>query len=133
MTGWKYIDQKSKNEAVIKVLREYNDTQRILQTTPVEVKQTFYELNPYIKENIENKKDIIYARYAQSLEYILWFLPAWEALSETEQTILSEYYLSGNKKSGAGIKLQYLLNYSDRQIERLREKAVFHLSFLLFG
>jgi len=65
--------------------------------------------------------------------YLDWFEPAWCALSEEKRLILKEFYMMGNLKSGAGVRLQFKVNYSDRQIYRIKESALSELSISLFS
>ena len=62
-----------------------------------------------------------------------WFEPAWSSLTDTEQHILSEYYMGDNQKSGATYRLMNELNYSESHVERLRSYALNHLRSMLFG
>jgi hypothetical protein len=80
-----------------------------------------------------DKLDVLQERYRQAIEYMGWFEPAWGALTDEEQHILREFYMNGNQRSGAAARLQCELNYSERQIERLRSKALSRLSLMLFG
>jgi hypothetical protein len=62
-----------------------------------------------------------------------WFEPAWRALTDDERLILSEFYMSGNQRSGATYRLMGLLNYSESHIERMRAKALSGLRQMLYG
>ena len=80
-----------------------------------------------------DKLDILRERYSQALEYMSWFEPAWSSLTDTEQHILTEFYMRENQKSGATYRLMNELNYSQSQVERLRASALSHLRIMLFG
>lgn len=77
--------------------------------------------------------DVIQERYRQAVEYMGWFEPAWATLTDTEQTVLREFYMNGSRKSGATARLQEELNFSERQVERIRSRALSRLTHLLFG
>ena len=62
-----------------------------------------------------------------------WFEPAWSSLTDSEQHILVEFYMSDNQKSGATYRLMSELNYSESHIERMRSNALNHLRSMLFG
>ena len=77
--------------------------------------------------------DVIQERYRQAVEYMGWFEPAWATLTDTEQMVLREFYMNGSLRSGAAARLQERLSFSERQIQRIREKALKRMSILLFG
>ena len=147
MLAWKYVDKQA---VVISVIRDFDSMKTIIETTPDEVKdkydiitnpvQAMIEMstsNSYmhkskIEKTIEDV-DFVKQRYANAIEYMEWFLPAWTNLKDQDQVIIREYYMSGNLRSGASIRLQHELNYSERQIDRMREKALKTLTVLLFG
>ena len=79
-----------------------------------------------------DKLDILRERYSQALEYMSWFEPAWSSLTDTEQHILSEFYLGDNQKSGATYRLMSELSYSESHIDRLRGNALNHLRSRLY-
>ncbi len=72
-------------------------------------------------------------RYSQAIEYMAWFEPVWSSLTDTEQHILSEFYMGYNQKSGATYRLMSELSYSERKIKQMRSDALQHLQILLFG
>ena len=41
--------------------------------------------------------DVLKERYRQAAEYMAWFLPAWEELSEDERYVLETFYSDGNE------------------------------------
>ena len=77
--------------------------------------------------------DVIQERYRQAVEYMSWFEPAWATLTDTEQVVLREFYMGDNLRSGAAIRLQERLNFSERQVHRIRAQALKRMSHLLFG
>lgn len=66
-------------------------------------------------------------------DYLNWFEPPWNALSEEQRMILTEFYMNDNLKSGAGVRLQFKCNYSERQLYRIKGDALLELSKYLFG
>ena len=149
--AWIYLDKKS---ATVNVLKDYSDMEFIINSTPddvadVRAKMTAVKAvaptgapptsspNPHAGETRLaaqlDEIDVLKERYRQALEYMEWFQPAWDTLTETEQIILKEFYMGGNQRSGAGPRLETRLNYGHSQIERLRSKGLSRLSTLLFG
>jgi len=80
-----------------------------------------------------DKLDLLRERYSSAVEYMAWFESAWGTLTDTEKQILKEYYMTDNQKSGAAARVECALGYCDRQIRRIKEKALERLSVLLFG
>jgi hypothetical protein len=56
-----------------------------------------------------------------------------EELTDDEQSILREFYMTGTQRSGATARLRSELNFSEAHIERLRNKALSRLTLMLFG
>lgn len=77
--------------------------------------------------------DVLVERYRHAMEYRAWFQPAWDALSDNDRLILSEFYMSGNVKSGACARLEQRLHCSAATVDRNRSKALSRLTLLLFG
>lgn len=149
MIALKYIN---KNAATVAAIRDYENMRFIINNTPQEIKDVYEQMtsprgpklsgmpsvrNPQggadkIAAQID-KLDILRERYSQAIEYMAWFEPAWSSLTDSEQHILSEFYMTDNKKSGATYRLMSKLNYSESHVERLRSNALNHLRSKLFG
>ena len=147
--AWKYID---KARAAIAAVRDYGDMRSIINTTPEEIKALCGRMSDPKAANLTgspgardpqsgekklieqiDQMDVLQERYRQALEYMAWFEPAWGTLTDTERTVLTEFYASGNQRSGANARLQIKLNFAEAQIERIRSKALSRLITLLFG
>lgn len=78
--------------------------------------------------------DVLKERYRRALEYMEWFRPAWDALTEDEQFVLSEFYLSDDGKQTDSVG-----NICDHfHIERSsaynkKNRALTRLTLLLYG
>lgn len=78
--------------------------------------------------------DVIEKRYAQAIEYMAWFLPAWNALSEEERHLLTMFYEQKEKSIAVVIKdLCEELGYERSSVYRMRDKALDHITLLLYG
>lgn len=149
MIALKYIN---KNAATVAAIQDYNNMRFIINNTPQEIKDVYEKMtsaksprlgsspaarNPQAGSDMLaaqlDKLDILRERYSQALEYMSWFEPAWSSLTDTEQHILTEFYMRENQKSGATYRLMNELNYSQSQVERLRASALSHLRIMLFG
>jgi len=128
-------------------MRDYENMKNIIESTPERIKHgdknlAYSELAmPFsqkiradagIASSIQNV-DFIKERYSGAKDYMEWFLPAWNNLKAQDQTILREFYMNESKRSGASVRLQFKLNYSERQIDRLRAEALETFSTLLLG
>ena len=109
---WKYLDKRS---ATIAAIKDYDAMQFILKSTGDEIKQIYEKMtgvgspgydgmpkafNPQAAEerivkNIE-EIDIIKERYRQAVEYMDWFKPAWEELTDEERYCLETFYGDSN-------------------------------------
>lgn len=149
MIAWKYLNKPS---ATVAAMQDYSTMREIINITPQETKELYdrmvsvgsrratgvpAEWNPQAGEDRLVKSldtlDVIQERYRQAVEYMGWFEPAWATLTDTEQMVLREFYMNGSRKSGATARLQEELNFSERQVERIRSRALSRLTHLLFG
>ena len=148
---WHYLDVRG---AVIKAIKDYPTMEYIIQSKDEFIKNTHSDLetigspilsdmpkgphNPKSNENriisALDKIDLIELRHEHALEYMKWFTPAWEQLSEDEQFVLKSYYWNDGMK---------MTNVIDDICERLKierssaynkkNRALNHLMLLLYG
>jgi hypothetical protein len=149
MIAWKYLDVTA---ATVAAIRDYRIMRASLGNTPEEVKAVYETMaaprssvpsglppafNPQAGEERlaagVDKLDILRARYSVAVEYMRWFEPAWAALTDTERRILEEYYMTDNNKTDAAARLEYVREYCDRHVRRIKAKALVRLSALLFN
>lgn len=149
MIALKYIN---KNAATVAAIRDYENMRFIINNTPQEIKDVYEKMSAPRTPKLSgmpsarnpqagadklaaqiDKLDILRVRYSQAIEYMAWFEPAWSSMTDSEQYILSEFYMGDNRKSGATYRLMVELNYSESHIERLRSNALNHLRSKLFG
>ena len=149
MIAWKYIN---KNSAVVAAIRDYENMRFIIGNTPDEIKTMYEKMSAPHSANLTglpvakntqagtdklaeqiDKLDLIRDRYRIAVEYMAWFEPAWSNLTEMERSVLSEFYMGDNQKTGATYRLMSQYNYSERKIEQLRSNALKRLSKLLYG
>ena len=147
--AWRYLD---KNRAVKKALRDYQRMTQIVEITPDEIKAAYMDMadphtpslshtpsthNPLAGENRLASKidemDVMRERYREARDYFKWFEPAWNMLTEEEQMILREFYMSGSFKSGATSRLHLRLGHCERTIDQMRGDTLHQFSVLLYG
>lgn len=148
--AWIYLDKKA---AAIDALKDYSSMEVILANHPddlEEVKERLISLpssaptgmprskNPHAMESrlaaSLDEIDVLKERYRRALEYMEWFQPAWDALTEDEQFVLSEFYVGYEEK-----QIDTIGNICDRfHIERTsaykkKNRALDRLTTLLYG
>lgn len=147
---WKYLDKRA---GAVEAIKDFGSMRFIIDHTDDEMKAAYEKMsgssspqldgmphsnNPHAAEErivkgIE-EVDVLKERYRQALEYMAWFLPAWEELSEDERYVLEAFYNEDNEygSSTADVVADYF------QIERAsayrrKNRAVEKLTVLLFG
>ena len=146
---WKYLDKRS---ATIEAMKDYESMQFILRDTGEAVRDAGdrmcgvrspsfdgmpkasgggHGFEDRILDGIE-EIDILKERYRQAAEYMAWFEPAWEELSQDEKYILEAFYRDGEGSGGA---MRVMERYCIEQTSAYKRKnrALDHLTVLLFG
>lgn len=148
--AWIYLDKKT---AAIDALKDYASMEYIIQNHPDEVENVrdrMTSLPSSVPTGIPRQKDphaaearlaasldeidVLKERYRRALEYMEWFRPAWDALTEDEQFVLTELFLRDDIS-----KTEAILNVGERlfiertHVYRRKDKAIEHLTLLLYG
>jgi len=150
MIAWTYLNKKT---AVADALRDYGSMEYILLNhadVEADIRDNMTAIrsstpsgmphNPNPKAGEArlaaqlDEIDVLKERYRQALEYMEWFRPAWESLSEDDRYVLDEFYngSDGNQTDAIG-------NICDRfHIERSsaykrKDRALAKLAVLLYG
>ena len=148
--AWKYIDIRS---ASIAALQDYENMKYIVHNTDENIKTLYEDLSsphsPRMEGRIKNKNprkgedrlvdgldqiDICYERYEQAKEYMEWFQPAWEHLSENDKYILTKFYLE-EREYGDSIAEEIADHFHIERASAYRRKnrAIDRLTTLLYG
>jgi hypothetical protein len=147
---WQYLDKKA---AAINALKDYSSMKYIIEHTDEDIATLNEEMSSPASPVINgmpsthdpkagekrliaciNEIDVLKERYRQALEYMDWFQPAWDALTEDEQYVLKEFYLDDEQK-----QIDAVYNICDHfNIERSsaynkKNRALQHLALLLYG
>ena len=78
--------------------------------------------------------DIIKERYRQAVEYMDWFKPAWEELTDEERYCLETFYGDNNAYgSSAAYYIAEYLNIEQPTAYKRKNRALDRLTVLLFG
>jgi len=150
MIAWTYLDKKA---AAIEALKDYSAMEFIIlnrENTENELREDMTTLPSSVPTGMprgHNPKggearlaakideiDVLRERYRQALEYMEWFKPAWNELSEDEQFILTEFFLrEESNKSDAVLIIGDKLYLERAQVYRRKDKSVNRLAVLLYG
>lgn len=147
---WQYLDKRA---AAINALKDYSSMKYIIEHTDEDIATLNEEMSSPASPVINgmpsthdpkagekrliaciNEIDVLKERYRQALEYMDWFQPAWDALTEDEQYVLNEFYLDDEQK-----QIDAVYNICDHfNIERSsaynkKNRALQHLALLLYG
>jgi len=149
--GWMYLDKKA---ATIRAIKDYRTMDHIIQSyvsaideartriqSPRSPVASFAPCSTNIhaahEERIADTLDSISAideRYNSAIAYMRWYLPAWNALTDIERVILSEFYQAENISRNVLISnLSCELFIERAQIYRYKDKALERLALLLYG
>ena len=145
-----YLDKRA---AAINALKDYSSMKYIIEHTDEDIATLNEEMSSTASPVLNgmpsthdpkagekrliaciNEIDVLKERYRQALEYMDWFQPAWDALTEDEQYVLKEFYLDDEQK-----QIDAVYNICDRfNIERSsaynkKNRALQHLALLLYG
>ena len=147
---WKYLDKRS---AAVDALKDYKNMKFIIEHTDDEIKAAYEKMggisspqsdgmphahNPHAVEDRMIKGieeiDILRERYRQAVEYMSWFLPAWEELSEDDRYVLDAFYNEDNEYgSGMADEVADYFGIERASAYRRKNRALAKLTTLLFG
>ena len=149
--AWVYLDKKA---AAIRAVKDYRSMDRIVSNYVTELEETrtrmirayspLVSLAPRSTDTVSPEEeriaglidvmDVIEERYRCATEYMGWFLPAWNALDESERFILSEFYQTGGVSRDVTVSTISCTLFLERaQIYRYKDKALERLALLLYG
>ena len=147
---WTYLD---KSNATVKALKDYSKMQHIIDFTDAEIRQVEEQMagvgsmkidgmprnpDPQAGEDrmITGMKqiDVLRERLRQANEYMAWFLPCWNALSEEDRFILDTYYSEGNEYGSNAVDIvSDHFGIERSSAYRRKNRALENLTTLLYG
>ena len=147
---WKYLD---KRQGAIAAIKDYESMQFIINTTDDEIKNAYDKMggvaspkwdgmprvhNPQAHEerllNIIEEIDVLRERYRQAVEYMNWFEPAWNQLSDEDRYVLETFYGDANSYgSSAAYYIAEYLHVEQPTAYKRKNRALDRLTVLLFG
>lgn len=147
---WKYLDKRS---AAVDALKDYGSMKFIIDHTDDEIKAAYQKMggvsspqydgmphshNPQAGEDRIIKGieeiDVLKERYRQAMEYMAWFVPAWNELSEDERYVLETFYGESNEYgSSAADEIADYFQIERASAYRRKNRALERLTILLYG
>ena len=147
---WRYLDKRS---ATIAAVKDYDAMKFIIENTDSEITEAKNRMtgvgspawdgmphaqNPKAGEDRMVKGieeiNVLKERYRQAVEYMAWFQPAWDELSEDEQYLLDCFYRDDNTYgSYAAESIAEHFHVDTSTAYRKKNRAVDRLTLLLFG
>lgn len=148
--AWIYLDKRG---ASIDALKDYPSMEFIIQNQPEELAEAEERLvsvrssiptgmprahNPHAGEArlaaSLDEIDVLKERYRRALEYMEWFQPAWDALSEDEQFVLTVFYKEDSDPQMDAVSViceKYSIERSSAY--KKKNRALARLATLLYG
>ena len=146
---WRYLDKRS---ATIAAIKDFNNMQFIIKDTGEEIRGVYETAagvgspklddmpkahNPNAGEDRAIRAieeiDLLRERYRQACEYMAWFQPAWDALSEDDRFVLDCFYNSNQYGSGAADVVADHYCIERASAHRKKVRALENLTTLLYG
>lgn len=140
------------SKATVNAIKDYKAMKFIITNTSDDIKKRYEDMmgfrSPVYSElpKIRSSKsasekisdaladvDMLKERYKQAVEYMAWFEPAWNELSDDERFILDTFYLNETTKTEAVYLIMEEFSIERSTAYRWKEKAIDHLSTLLYG
>ena len=147
---WKYLDKRS---ATIAALKDYDSMRFIIKNTDEAIRAEREKMSSVASPNWDGMPhthnpnatedrilkgieeiDIMKERYRQAVEYMNWFQPAWEQLTEDERYVLETFY--GDANSYGSNAVYYIASYfkiEQSSAYKRKNRALDRLTVLLFG
>lgn len=146
---WQYLDKKA---ATVRALKDYSAMEYIINSSDLEIKD-IEDSMVYISSSVisntpksKNKNqledriiksvdkiDILKERYRLAIEYMRWFKPAFNQLSEDELFVLKTFYLDETLVSSPVYKVCEHFSIERSSAYNKKNKALEKLSLLLYG
>ena len=147
---WLYLDKKG---ATISAIKDYDNMQYILDHTEENIREKRQAMESLGAVNMDgmpkahnvragedkiidavDEIDAMKERYRQAQEYMAWFKPAWEHLTEDERYVLNMFYKAGETISAGAadeIASRYCIDHSSAH--RKKHRILTRFATLLFG
>lgn len=145
----KYLDTR---KAAIAALQDFHLMEQILESTDQQVKDAYDDLASPVGPRRDgtpssgdlhagerriaatlDRIDVYRGRYLQAQEYMGWFLPAWEFLSEDDRFVLEAFFLAEGSQEDAVSQVCERFYVERDSAYRKKNRALARLSRALYG
>ena len=146
--SWNFLD---KRKAAIKAIEAFNSMDFIIRHTDEDIEAVRVRMEGVGSPNMDglphshNPKsaedrmvtcieeiDTLKERYRQAKEYMDWFRPAWEQLTDDERFVLEAFYRDTDDGCANQV-VQDEMNVSQSGAYNKKNRALDHLTLLLYG
>lgn len=147
---WKYLDKRA---ATIDAIRDYSSMEFIIANTDEKIRDEHEHMTGVsspmysdmpsgghndtasedrILDGIE-RIDVLKERYRQAIEYMEWFQPSWDKLSEEEQDVLRTFYIDNEYGDNPVNIITDKYNIEQTSAYKKKNRALDHMVVLLYG
>lgn len=147
--AWKYLD---KRRGAVQAVKDYGSMRFIIENTDGEIKNIYSGMagigspgmdgmphahDPKAGEerlvSCIDEIDVLKERYRQAMEYMDWFVPAWESLTDDERYVLRTFY-DGNDCGDLTVDdIAEHFRIERASAYRRKNRALEKLTILLYG
>lgn len=147
---WQYLDKRG---AAINALKDYSSMAYIIDHTDEEIANIHDDMTTIgspvftdMPSNVSNPQsneirltaaidevDVLRERYRQAKEYMEWFQPAWDTLSEDERFVLEQFYWEDDERYDALSEICDRFSIERTSAYKKKNRAVAKFALLLFG
>ena len=147
---WRYLDKRS---ATIAAIKDYESMQFIIENTDKKIEEEREKMTGLGSPNMDGMPhaynptaaedrilkgieeiDILKERYRQAVEYMGWFEPAWEKLSDDDRYCLVTFYSEENTYGSSSIRyIEDYFHVEHTAAYKRKNRALDRLTVLLFG
>ena len=145
--AWKYLDKKS---AAADAVTDYGSMKFIIEHTDDEIKAAYEKMggisspqfdgmphahNPHAAEDRRaegmDEISVLRERYREAVEFMGWFKPAWEELTEDERYVLECFYMGADGPAVNAVCERFQIERNSAY--RRKNRALSKLSVMLYG
>lgn len=145
----KYLDTR---KAAIAALQDFAVMEQVIETTDQQVKDAYDDLASPASPRMDgtppsgdlhagerriaatlDRIDLYRARYTQARQYMAWFLPAWEILSEDDRFVLEAFFLTEGSREECVDQVCERFYVERDSAYRKKNRALEKLSHALYG
>ena len=146
---WLYLDKKA---AAATALQDYDKMKYVLEHTDEEISRVYSQMEGVGSPNLDGMPhahnpqacedraikgieeiDVLRERFRQAQEYMAWFQPAWDALSEDDRYTLDTFYHDQEYGTGAADTVASYFGIERASAYRKKARALDNLTTLLYG